>query len=50
MGSILDAVMIPVGSADVVLAGFIDSITVTLQGVGKVAGQAFGSVADIFNS
>jgi len=50
MGSILDAVMIPVGSADAVLAGFINSITVTIAGIADVAGQAFGSVADIFNS
>ncbi|WP_433610996.1 hypothetical protein [Prescottella agglutinans] len=50
MGSILDAVMIPVGSADVILAGFINSISVTIAGINDVVGQAFGSVADIFNS
>ena len=50
MGSIVDAILIPVGSADDVLAGVINSINTTIAGIADVAGQAFGSVAGIFNS
>ncbi|MDH6283494.1 hypothetical protein [Prescottella agglutinans] len=49
MGSIVDAVKIPFGSADAVLAGVINSINVTLTGINNVVGQAYGSVADILS-
>jgi len=43
-GSIIDAIRIPVGSADAVLTGVINSINVTLAGVGKVFNDVTGSL------
>ncbi|WFR71968.1 hypothetical protein P9209_25645 [Prescottella defluvii] len=39
MGSIIHAIQIPVGSADDIITGFINSINTTLKGLGTVAGD-----------
>ncbi|WP_430331477.1 hypothetical protein [Rhodococcus sp. ACT016] len=44
MGSIIDAIRIPVGSADDVITGFINSINTTIAGLGKVAGDVLSFI------
>ncbi|GAB2658050.1 hypothetical protein ABI214_06725 [Prescottella soli] len=44
MGSIIEAIRIPVGSADAILTGFIDSIDRTLNGLGDLAGGLLGRI------
>lgn len=41
MGSILDAIMIPVGSADTILAGVIDSLTNAINQTNELIADLF---------
>ncbi|MFM1723541.1 hypothetical protein ABEU20_002111 [Rhodococcus sp. PAM 2766] len=43
-GSLTAAISIPFGSADIVLAGIIDSVDYVLSGITAVAGDLFGSL------
>lgn len=47
MGSIGTAIQIPLGSADAVLAGIINSVTVVVGGIGTLFGEALGSLNGI---
>ncbi|PTR30391.1 hypothetical protein C8K36_102239 [Rhodococcus sp. OK519] len=47
MGSIGTAIQIPLGSADTVLAGLINSVTGVIAGFGTLVGEALGSLNGI---
>lgn len=46
-GSVLDVIQIPFGSADLVLAGVIESVNFVLTQVGDIANGLLGSVSGL---